>query len=260
VGFHSPSFSPAPGSILLAEHVNLGFSDFDSAYDMDAVGQLSDFPHTASSAVIEWRATGDGWQGGEDESWAMDNLGIRLTDRDSDFDTVRDALDNCPALANSDQTDSNGDGFGDACVDPSVTIPPGADVDPTSTIGPDTIINQDVTVGADTSIGSDVGLNQDVTVGDGVDVGDGAFLNKGASVGDGASIGPGVILGQGVFIGPGVIIGANAVIGKNSVICAGAGVGADSVLGKNNFITTVLAPSTMLGGINGAAPDPLSCP
>jgi len=260
LGFFSPSFSPAPGLILLAEHVNLGFSDYDSAYDMDAVGQLSDFPHTANSVVIEWRATGDGWQGGEDESWAMDNLGLRLMDRDSDFDSVRDALDNCPALPNLDQLDSNGDGFGDTCVDPSVTIPPNADVDPTSTIDTNTTINRNVTVGAESSIGSDVDLNQNVSVGDRVDVGDGALLNRGASVGDGASIGPGVVLGQGVFIGPGVIIGANAVIGKDSVMCAGAGVGADSVLGKNNFITTVLAPSTMLGGINGAAPDPLSCP
>ena len=73
-GFHSPSFLPAPGSVVLEDLVNLGFSDWDSAYDMDLVGQLSDIPHTADTLVIEWRATGAGWQGGDDESWAVDNV------------------------------------------------------------------------------------------------------------------------------------------------------------------------------------------
>jgi len=114
-GFHSPSFQPPPGFVLLTDFTNLGFSDWDSAYDMNLVGQLSDIPHTADTLVIEWRATGAGWQGGEDESWAIDNVEVALTDRDSDFDDVRDALDNCPTVPNTDQTDSNNDGDGDAC-------------------------------------------------------------------------------------------------------------------------------------------------
>ena len=68
---------------------------------MDLVGQLSDIPHIADTLVIEWRATGAGWQGGDDESWAVDNVTVALTDRDSDFDTVRDALDNCPTVPNT---------------------------------------------------------------------------------------------------------------------------------------------------------------
>ena len=39
-----------------------------------------------------------------------------------DGDTVRDTLDNCPTAANLDQTDTDGDGAGNAC-DPS-SMPP----------------------------------------------------------------------------------------------------------------------------------------
>jgi hypothetical protein len=34
---------------------------------------------------------------------------------DADADTIPDASDNCPPIANADQTDSDGDGIGDAC-------------------------------------------------------------------------------------------------------------------------------------------------
>lgn len=44
---------------------------------------------------------GDGWPG--------------YRDRDCDNDDVMDGDDNCPCVFNSDQTDSNGDGKGDAC-------------------------------------------------------------------------------------------------------------------------------------------------
>jgi hypothetical protein len=55
---------------------------------------------------------------------ALDNDGDGLADEadpgcapDADFDLVPDASDNCPAVYNSDQTDSDGDGTGDACED-----------------------------------------------------------------------------------------------------------------------------------------------
>ena len=35
---------------------------------------------------------------------------------DLDGDGLADRSDNCPSLANPDQTDANADGFGDACV------------------------------------------------------------------------------------------------------------------------------------------------
>src|SRR5690242_19268723 len=37
------------------------------------------------------------------------------TGGDSDGDTVPDATDNCPNVANPDQADTNHDGIGDAC-------------------------------------------------------------------------------------------------------------------------------------------------
>jgi len=40
-------------------------------------------------------------------------------DRDDDGDAVPDSRDNCPATANPDQVDSDGDGIGDACEEPS---------------------------------------------------------------------------------------------------------------------------------------------
>jgi UDP-3-O-[3-hydroxymyristoyl] glucosamine N-acyltransferase len=170
--------------------------------------------------------------------------------------------DNCPTVSNPGQIDDNNDGFGDACVDPSVTIPPKADVDPTATVGPDTVIDKGVEVGANATVGSDVELNQDVSVGEGASVGDGAVLNKGSSVGDGASIGPGVTLESGVFIGAGVVIGPNTIIGKDTVVCAGAGagVGDNSVLGKNNFVITILPSGSIRGGVKGQAPDDANCP
>lgn len=45
---------------------------------------------------------------------------------DQDSDGIGDAQDNCPAVANPDQTDSNGNGVGDACEPPA---PPDQDTD-----------------------------------------------------------------------------------------------------------------------------------
>ena len=36
-------------------------------------------------------------------------------DTDDDNDSVLDGVDNCPLVANTDQTDTDGDGIGDAC-------------------------------------------------------------------------------------------------------------------------------------------------
>ena len=45
-------------------------------------------------------------------------------DPDDDNDTVGDATDNCPLVANPDQADSNGNGMGDACEPRVYTVSP----------------------------------------------------------------------------------------------------------------------------------------
>jgi hypothetical protein len=76
-GFNNPSFVPPPG-VLIIEYMPLGFNpDFDdSAYDMGSNPAFDGIPHSASTLTIEWFAEGDGWQGGDDESWAIENLEI----------------------------------------------------------------------------------------------------------------------------------------------------------------------------------------
>lgn len=78
-GFNGPSFVPSPG-VLLTEYTPLGFNPTfdDSAYDMGLYPAFDEIPHTASDLTIEWTASGAGWQGGDDESWAIDNLEIIL--------------------------------------------------------------------------------------------------------------------------------------------------------------------------------------
>jgi hypothetical protein len=77
-------------------------------------------------------AAGD--DAGRDNCPAVDNP----DQRDSDGDGVGDACDNCPAMANPDQRDSDGDGVGDACDNcPAVANPPRA------TLGYDHAIQRD---------------------------------------------------------------------------------------------------------------------
>src|SRR5439155_25653435 len=46
-----------------------------------------------------------------------------ISKSDVDLDGVLDFVDNCPTVPNPDQTEANGDGFGDACVPPDFTPP-----------------------------------------------------------------------------------------------------------------------------------------
>jgi acetyltransferase-like isoleucine patch superfamily enzyme len=233
LGFFSPSFSPAPGAILLVEHVNLGFSDYDSAYDMDLVGPLSEIPHTSETLLIEWRATGAGWQGSEDESWALDNVEVALTDRDSDFDTIRDALDNCPSVPNTDQEDLNGDGFGDACVSPDVVIPPGSEVGDNPIIGSGTTIGRGTSIGDNVNLGEDVIIAKDSDIGDDFTVGNNSEIAKDCVIGDGVMIGENVFIGKGCVIGDGVMIGDGSTVNREAIIENNAVLGINVMVGKN---------------------------
>jgi hypothetical protein len=50
----------------------------DSAYNMGLEPAFNAIPHTSSSLTIEWYASGAGWQGSTDESWAIDNMEVIL--------------------------------------------------------------------------------------------------------------------------------------------------------------------------------------
>lgn len=78
----------APVGGLLSSGVNLGFStgDYhhrDRAYNMD-VDPIFTVPHTASTVTIVWKLgavsgpAASQWQGGTDESWAIDNVKVSV--------------------------------------------------------------------------------------------------------------------------------------------------------------------------------------
>jgi Ca2+-binding RTX toxin-like protein len=69
----------APIGGLLSFGSQLSFGGFaDSAYNMFLEPKLQQIAHRGSTLTITWLANGPGWQGGEDESWAIDNLSIKL--------------------------------------------------------------------------------------------------------------------------------------------------------------------------------------
>ncbi|MCC6652055.1 MAG: hypothetical protein IT348_12965 [Candidatus Eisenbacteria bacterium] len=81
-------YPAAPGTIL-SMGTNLGFSNGsyygrDRAYDLGNEPAFQDIPHTADSLVVVWKlsAVSGGaaqqWQGGTDESWAIDNVRVSL--------------------------------------------------------------------------------------------------------------------------------------------------------------------------------------
>jgi len=194
---------------------------------------------------------------------------------DIDGDGYVDWLDNCPTVAN-DQTDTNGDGFGDACVDSSVDIPEGADWDATSTLGSDSLVSKDVQVAGGGHFGDNQTFNKLTVVEENVTSGDNVTYNQGSTIGAGCVIGNNVTIGRNATLEPGckigdnvvleadvtvranAFVGANSEIGRATVICAGVEVGAGSSVGKNNLVDMALSPGTVLGAMK-AAPHPDDC-
>ena len=68
----SQSYNPPAG-------VYLGDGVYDPAYDMGLDPIFQNLPHTSSTLTIQWFASGNGWQGGDDEYWAIDNVAVLLT-------------------------------------------------------------------------------------------------------------------------------------------------------------------------------------
>jgi hypothetical protein len=73
------SFAPEPEQIIVEQQklfLNPGTDWIDSLYAMGP--SLKNIPHSGSGLTITFHADGDGWQGGNDESWGIDNIEIFL--------------------------------------------------------------------------------------------------------------------------------------------------------------------------------------
>jgi carbonic anhydrase/acetyltransferase-like protein (isoleucine patch superfamily) len=173
---------------------------------------------------------------------------------DSDGDSVPDVVDNCPTIANADQVDVAGDGFGDACVSPDADIAPTAWLGGNPVVGQGTVVAEGVVLGADATLGAFVvlgsqveagdrliahdfvvvgsrsRLGNDVTLGERSRIGTGAALGNRVHIGDGATVGRNVAIGDGAAIGPLAIVSAGARIGTGAVVEMGARVGRRAIV------------------------------
>ncbi len=99
------SYHPAPPGAILSMGTNLGFSGCcyyhrDRAYDLGAEPAFLDIPHTADSVVVLWTISAISgpaaaqWQGGDDESWALDAVSVEVSTQTTgvDGDFARGAL------------------------------------------------------------------------------------------------------------------------------------------------------------------------
>jgi hypothetical protein len=72
-----------PSGVLLSSGSHLGSFGGpdnwpDNAYNMYLEPAFQNIAHTGSSLTIDWFASGDGWQGYDDESWAIENVRVDL--------------------------------------------------------------------------------------------------------------------------------------------------------------------------------------
>jgi hypothetical protein len=79
--FESPvpqSYKEAERKTLRSRGVDFNKGGYDLVYDMGADPSFLNIPHSADTLTISFFASGAGWQGLDDESWAIDNIGIEL--------------------------------------------------------------------------------------------------------------------------------------------------------------------------------------
>jgi hypothetical protein len=75
------SYVPPPGG-QLTYGTQRGFNTSynDAAYDMTVDPTFAGIPHSASILAIDFFASGGGWEGGTNESWAIENLEVLISD------------------------------------------------------------------------------------------------------------------------------------------------------------------------------------
>ena len=75
------TYNPPDGGLLTPyPFSNLGFRDIygDSAYNMGLDATFRMIEHTGDTLVLDWFATGNDWEGGLGESWAIDNVRVEI--------------------------------------------------------------------------------------------------------------------------------------------------------------------------------------
>lgn len=105
------------GQTVFADFLGAGAAGARLFYGDAAVGEFYDVLAAASGAPIPDTIVGMGEDAaGELYILSTDGLMLRLGDApDMDGDGIADSADNCTQVANADQRDTNGDGFGNAC-------------------------------------------------------------------------------------------------------------------------------------------------
>ena len=75
--FGPASYVPPEGAeIAFKQPRGFNGSWLDSSYNMANDPTFQNINHTSSSVTIDFYASGNGWQGGNDESWAIDNVQV----------------------------------------------------------------------------------------------------------------------------------------------------------------------------------------
>ena len=146
---------------------------------------------------------------------------VTVTSTDEDGDGIPDMADNCPTVANPDQTDINGDGFGDACVSPNAYV------------------SGDVVLGLGVIIEDGAIILNDAEIGDGAVIEDGAIVGLSAIIGEGSVVGSGSWIMFGAELGRDVVLGEDVIVGFNTVIDDGIIVGDNTVIPAGAHITDV---------------------
>jgi len=86
----SSDYYPPPPGALLSKSTDLGWSgccyyNRDRAYDLGVEPAFQNIPHTADSVTVTWTIgalagpAADQWQGGLDESWAIDDVSVEVS-------------------------------------------------------------------------------------------------------------------------------------------------------------------------------------